>query len=95
MNIVYLGIDLAKNVFQLCGLNLAGKPLYTKRVARKILLQTVVNIPACLIGIEASTGVFFWQREFEKKKLSAPSMLNLLYAGKKMTAMMRWRSLSR
>ena len=30
MNIVYLGIDLAKNVFQLCGLNQAGKPLYTR-----------------------------------------------------------------
>lgn len=30
MNIVFLGIDLAKNVFQLCGLNQAGKPVYTK-----------------------------------------------------------------
>lgn len=66
MNIVYLGIDLAKNVFQLCALNQAGKPLYTKRVDRKILLQTIANIPACLIGIEASTGAFYWQREFEK-----------------------------
>ena len=66
MNIVYLGIDLAKNVFQLCGLNQAGKPLYTKRVDRKILLQTIANIPACLIGVEASTGAFYWQREFEK-----------------------------
>lgn len=31
-----------------------------------MLLQTVANIPACLIGIEASMGAFFWQREFEK-----------------------------
>lgn len=66
MSIVYLGIDVAKNVFQLCGLNQAGKPLYTKRVERKLLLQTVANIPICLIGIEASTGAFYWQREFEK-----------------------------
>ena len=66
MNIVFLGIDLAKNVFQLCGLNQAGKPVYTKRTGRKELLQTVANIPACLIGIEASTGAFHWQREFEK-----------------------------
>ncbi len=28
MNIIYLGIDLAKNVFQLCGLNQASKPVY-------------------------------------------------------------------
>lgn len=66
MNIVFLGIDLAKNVFQLCGLNLAGKPVYSKRTGRKELLQTVANIPACLIGVEASTGAFYWQREFEK-----------------------------
>ena len=50
MNIVFLGIDLAKNVFQLCGLNQAGKPVYTKRTGRKELLQTLANIPACLIG---------------------------------------------
>ncbi|MBE5539398.1 IS110-like element ISSaen1 family transposase [Salmonella enterica subsp. enterica serovar Gallinarum] len=66
MNIVFLGIDLAKNVFQLCGLNQAGKPVYTKRTGRKELLQTLANIPACLIGIEASTGAFYWQCEFEK-----------------------------
>lgn len=66
MNIVFLGINLAKNVFQLCGLNQAGKPVYTKRTGRKELLQTLANIPACLIGIEASTGAFYWQREFEK-----------------------------
>ncbi len=66
MNIVFLGIDLAKNVFQLCGLNLAGKPVYTKRTGRKELLQTLANIPTCLIGVEASTGAFYWQREFEK-----------------------------
>ncbi|GKW33473.1 hypothetical protein PEC730217_22530 [Pectobacterium carotovorum subsp. carotovorum] len=66
MNVIYLGIDLAKNVFQLCGLNQAGKPVYKKRTDRKTLLQTVANIPDCLIGVEASTGAFYWQREFEK-----------------------------
>ncbi len=49
MNIVFLGIDLAKNVFQFCGLNQAGKPAYTKRTGRKELLQTVANIPAGVV----------------------------------------------
>lgn len=97
MNIVYLGIDLAKNVFQLCGLNQAGKPLNTKRVDQKILFQTVANIPACLIGIEASTGAFYWQREFEKLghkvKVISPQYVKPFVRGQKMTAMMRWRSL--
>lgn len=66
MNIVFLGIALAKNVFQLCGLNQAGKPVYSKRTGRNELLQTVANIPACLSGIETFTGAFYWQRKFEK-----------------------------
>ncbi|QIU88432.1 hypothetical protein HEC60_03180 [Yokenella regensburgei] len=35
MNIVFLGIDLAKNVFQLCGLNQAGKPFIQNVSAEK------------------------------------------------------------
>ncbi len=35
MNIVFLGIDLAKNVFQLCGLNRAGKPFLRNELAEK------------------------------------------------------------
>lgn len=87
MNIVFLGIDLAKNVFQLCGVNQAGKPVYTKRTGRKELLQTLANIPACLIGIEASTGAFYWQREFEKLghkvKIISPQYVKPLVRGQK------------
>ena len=87
MNIVFMGIDLAKNVFQLCGLNQAGKPVYTRRVERKILLQTLVNIPACLIGIEAYTGAFYWQREFEKLghkvKIISPQYVKPFIRGQK------------
>lgn len=87
MSIVYLGIDLAKNVFQLCSLNQAGKPLYTKRVDRKMLLQTVADIPACLIGIEALTGAFCWQREFEKLghkvKVNSPQYFKPFVRGQK------------
>jgi hypothetical protein len=35
MNIFFLGIVLPKNVFQFCGLNQAGKRVYSKRTARK------------------------------------------------------------
>lgn len=66
MNIVFLDIDLAKNVFQFYRLNQAEKPVYTKRTDRKKLLQTMENIPTCLIGVEEFTGEFHWKREFEK-----------------------------
>lgn len=50
MNMVYLGIDLAKNAFQLCELNQADMPVYSKCTGQKGLLQTVANIPACLVS---------------------------------------------
>ncbi len=87
MNVIYLSIDLAKNVFQLCGLNQAGKPVYKKRTDRKTLLQTVANIPACLIGVEASTGAFYWQRGFEKQghriKVISPQYVKPFVRGQK------------
>jgi transposase len=87
MNVIYLGIDLAKNVFQLCGLNQTGKQVYKKRTDRKMLLQTVANIPACLIGVEASTGAFYWQREFEKPghkvKVISPQYVKPFVRGQK------------
>ncbi|WP_456405772.1 IS110 family RNA-guided transposase [Thiolapillus sp.] len=66
MSIYFVGIDLAKNVFQLCGLTQGGKVVYEKRVHRQGLLKVVSQLPSCLIGVEACTGAFYWQREFEK-----------------------------
>lgn len=66
MEIKIVGIDLAKNVFELFGVNQAGKGVYRKRVRRDNLLATVAQLPPCLIGIEACTGAFYWQREFER-----------------------------
>ncbi len=91
MNIVFLGIDLAKN-FSALRVKPAGKPVYTKRTGRKELLQTLANIPACLIGIEASTGAFYWQREFEKLghkvKVISPQYVKPFVRGQKMMVMM-------
>jgi transposase len=56
------------------------------------LLQTLANITACLIGIEASSGAFYWQREFEKLghkvKVISPQYVKPLSAGKKVMVMM-------
>lgn len=54
MSIITLGIDLAKNVFALHGVDQSGKPdLVRPKVARGQLLDTVVQLPPCLIGMEA------------------------------------------
>lgn len=57
MSIITIGIDLAKNIFAVHGVNEAGKSELVKpKVSREQLLPLVVNLPPCLIGMEACTG---------------------------------------
>jgi len=58
-----LGIDLAKNVFQLHGVNAKGKPIIRKRLSRNKLLPFLANLPPCLIGMEACSSSNYWARK--------------------------------
>ena len=55
-NITVLGIDLAKNVFQLHGTDSKGKITLKKRLGREGLIEFMAQLPSCLIGIEAYGG---------------------------------------
>lgn len=61
-----LGIDLAKNVFQLHGANIQGKTILRMKVRRSQFLDKIANLPKCIIGIEACAGSHYWKREMEK-----------------------------
>jgi len=65
MNIETLGIDIAKNVFQLHGVNRAGHVVLKRRVMRDQLIAVLARIKPCTIVVEACTGAFYWQRKFE------------------------------
>lgn len=65
-NVTTLGIDLAKNVFQLHGANERGKKVLTKRVRRSRLLEHIANLSPCLIGMEACGGSHYWARKFRE-----------------------------
>ena len=66
MSFTILGIDLAKSVFQLHGVNEAGKKVLQKKVSRSELIRFIANAPKCLIGMEACGGAHYWAREFRK-----------------------------
>jgi transposase len=66
MTIDVLGIDLAKNVFQLHGVDRKGNPVFKRRVLRDQLLSVLAGIEPCTIAIEACTGAFCWARKFEE-----------------------------
>jgi transposase len=65
MSISIVGIDLAKNVFALHGVNEAGKPeLQRPKVARAKLSELVALLPPCTIAMEACSGAHHWARLF-------------------------------
>ena len=66
MAIAYMGIDLAKSVFQLHGTDQEGKLIFSRRLRRDQLLDELARLPPLIIGIEACTGAFYWQRQFEQ-----------------------------
>src|ERR1700693_1049237 len=59
------GIDLAKRVFALHGVDGAGRVGLRKTVRREQLMQTVAALPPCLIGMEACSGAHEWARRFQ------------------------------
>lgn len=60
-----LAIDLAKNVFQLHGVDERGHPLLCKAVKRAKLTEVVQNLPPCRIVMEACGGAHYWARRFQ------------------------------
>jgi transposase len=66
MNLSVLGIDLAKNVFQLHGVDAQGKVVVRKKLTRPKLLPFVAQFAPCRIGMEACQGAHYWAREMRK-----------------------------
>ena len=66
MNISVLGIDLAKNVFQLHGVDEQGKVVVRKQLTRPKLLPFVAQLAPCRIGMEACQGAHHWARAMRK-----------------------------
>ena len=71
-----LGIDLAKDVFQLHGVDNSGKGVFSKRVGRARLLCEVGKVSPCLVAMEACCSSSYWARQFRRfgheVKLIAP-----------------------
>src|SRR6202023_1253455 len=61
--ITTIGLDLAKNVFQVHGVNEVGGEVTRKRVRRSQMLTFFAGLPPCLIGMEACATAHYWARE--------------------------------
>jgi transposase len=65
-DVTTIGIDLAKSVFQLHGVDAEGRPLLRRQLRRSQMLEFFQRQPACLIGMEACASAHYWARELIK-----------------------------
>ena len=63
MNITTVGIDLAKNVFQVHGVDEHGKVALRKALKRAEVMKLFAGLPSCLVGMEACGGAHYWARQ--------------------------------
>jgi transposase len=81
MKITRVGVDLAKNVFQLHGVDRSGKLVWKRKLSRKNWLKVLLKEtdPSCEIGIEACAGAHHWARILMNKgyqvKIIAPQFV--------------------
>ena len=66
MQITTIGLDIAKNVFQVHGIDADEKVIARKRLRRSQVLAFFRALPSCLIGMEACATAHYWARELTK-----------------------------
>jgi transposase len=64
--IITVGLDLAKNVFQAHGADASGRAVLRKKLRRHQVLEFFGQLPACVVAMEACGGAHFWGREIGK-----------------------------
>src|SRR3984893_563715 len=61
--ITTVGLDIAKSVFQVHGIDVEGKVIIRRQLKRRYVLAFFQKVPACLVGIEAGGSSHHWSRE--------------------------------
>ena len=62
MQVVRIGLDLAKYVFEVHGVDGQGNVVIRKTLRRGSVSTFFANLPPCLVGMEASNGAHYWAR---------------------------------
>ena len=92
--ITILGIDLAKNIFWLHGADRTGRKVFSKKISREKLSEFTVQLPKCLIAMEACATSHYWARKFrdqghEVKLIAAQLVKPFVKSNKMMRTMPR------
>jgi len=63
--ITTVGLDIAKSVFQIHGVDADGKVVVRRQLKRRYVLTFFQKLPPCLVGIEACASSHYWSRELQ------------------------------
>jgi transposase len=63
--ITTLGLDIAKSVFQVHGVDAEGNVVFRRQLKRRYVLSFFLKLPPCLVGIEACATSHYWSRELQ------------------------------
>src|SRR5258707_10341041 len=63
--ITTIGLDIAKSVFQVHGVDAAGEVVIRRQLKRRHVLAFFQKLPSCLVGIEACASSHYWSRELQ------------------------------
>ena len=74
--IATIGLDIAKSVFQVHGVDAAGQLVVRRQLKRRHVLAFFAKLPPCLIGIEPCASSHYWARE-QSISLATASTLSL------------------
>ncbi|WP_298856189.1 IS110 family transposase [uncultured Ruegeria sp.] len=66
MTVKTVGLDLAKDVFQVHGISAAGRKIFNKKIKRPKLLAFFETLPRCVVGMEACGSAHYWGRELSR-----------------------------
>jgi len=89
MKLIRVGVDLAKNVFQVHGIDRSERLVWRRKLSRANWLKTLVerSEPGCEIGMEACGGAHHWARQLQQMgyavKLIAPQFVKPYVKGNK------------
>ena len=63
--ITTIGLDIAKSVFQVHGVDADGHVVVRRQLKRRDVLAFFQKLPPCLVGIEACASAHYWSRELQ------------------------------
>jgi transposase len=60
-----IGLDIAKSVFQVHGVDVDGAVVIRKRISRAKVVKFFATLTSCLVGIEACPTAHYWSRKLQ------------------------------